>query len=565
MMHNPDFWKTLVSAKIVDRSEFELFFRQAEGDPFRGLEMLVRSRPQDKNRLCRIWADSLAVATVDLDTTIFAPDLIERIPKALAEKVVAIPLYELGGTVTIACADPMDRAGLQEISSALRMPVSPVFSWPDDIRASIGVHYQSEAEMHERVRELLSKPFFQGDETVSIEQLHASAGDQAIVEFSQALLLLAAKERASDIHIEPGEFKVRIRFRIDGVLHEKVSITHQVLLAMVIRLKVISNLDIVEKRKPQDGRLSIQLPGRSLDFRFSSIPSIYGEKVVLRLLSQMRKASTPSLDNLSFSARTHRAVHKAIRKPNGVFLLTGPTGSGKTTTLYAILRELNREGVNIMTIEDPVEIRLEGITQVQVNHAVDLNFANALRSFLRQDPDVILVGEIRDEETARIALQAALTGHFVLSTLHANSAVHAVTRLLDFGIEPYLVSPALVGVMGQRLVRRVCEACREPYEPPEDIVEELFDRESPSTKVVFHKGRGCAACGGTGYYGRLGIHETLLVDDALRTRIALRDSAQDLALVAKEHGYAPLRWDGMKKVLRGLTTLEELDRISLDS
>lgn len=563
MTPNPDFWKGLIASRLLERADFEGVFRESEGDPFRALQILVRMRPHDKNALCRVWGDSIAVAVVDLDTTIFASDLLSRIPKALAEKVSAIPLYELGGTVTVACRDPLDRAGLQELSQALRMPVSPVFAWPDDIASSIELHYSSEDKVEKKVRALQAKNFFSSDEPVSHEMLQQVSGDQGVVEFVEALFLWAAKDRASDIHIEPGESKVRVRFRIDGVLHERTTLTHGVMLALVSRLKVIANLDIVEKRKPQDGRIQFPLEGRSLDFRFSCIPTIYGEKVVLRLLSQMKKASTPGLDAIALSVGSSKAVHKALRHPNGVFLMTGPTGSGKTTTLYAMLRELNREGVNIMTIEDPVEIRLDGITQVQVNPAVELTFANALRSFLRQDPDIILVGEIRDEETARIGLQAALTGHFVLTTLHANSAVHAVTRLIDFGIEPYLVAPALVGVMGQRLVRRICEACREPIETPEDLVEELFERDTPA-EVKFYRGRGCNACSGTGFYGRIALHETLMFTDELRQQISQRATAVEIAECALRTGYRPLRWDGLKKVLRGLTTLEELERVSLD-
>lgn len=563
METKPDFWKALVDSGRMTRSEIEPLFREVEGDGFEGLRRLVKEHPHEKDRYCRIWGDSIGFGTVDLDRTLFAADLVPRLPKDLAIRHCAIPLYEFAGIVTVACADPADQTALQVLSAQFRQPVSPVFAWPDDIRASIEVHYQSEGEVQERLRKILDMPFLRDAQAITLEQLQKSSGDQAVVEFAQAILLLAAKSRASDIHLEPGESRVRIRYRIDGVLKEIASMSLGVHLALVSRLKVMASLDIVEKRKPQDGRLALELPGRTLDFRFSSVPSIYGEKIVLRILGQLSKVSIPSLENLSLSARQQKAMSQVLKRPNGVFLLTGPTGSGKTTTLYAMLKELNRDGVNIMTIEDPVEYRLAGINQIQVNPVVDLTFANALRSFLRQDPDVILVGEIRDHDTARIALQAALTGHLVLSTLHANSAIHAVTRLLDFGIEPYLVGPALIGTMGQRLVRRICDKCKESYVPSRETMDELFEWDG-NTETQLFRGKGCPACGGTGFLGRIAIHETFLLDEEIRESISRGMSGVDIQSLALRAGYANLRWDGMKKVLRGLTTLEELDRVALD-
>lgn len=536
---------------------------EVEGDGFEGLCRLVKEHPHEKDKYCRIWGDSIGFGTVDLDRTLFAADLVPRLPKELATRHCVIPLYEFAGIVTVACADPTDQAALQALSAQFRQPVSPVFAWPDDIRASIEVHYQSEGEVQERIRKILDMPFLRDAQAVTLEQLQQSAGDQAVVEFTQAILLLAAKSRASDIHLEPGETRVRIRYRVDGVLKEIASMSLGVHLALVSRLKVMASLDIVEKRKPQDGRLALELPGRTLDFRFSSVPSIYGEKIVLRILGQLSKVSIPSLGNLALSVRQQNAMGRVLKQPNGVFLLTGPTGSGKTTTLYAMLKELNRDGVNIMTIEDPVEYRLAGINQIQVNPQVDLTFANALRSFLRQDPDVILVGEIRDLDTARIALQAALTGHLVLSTLHANSAIHAVTRLLDFGIEPYLVGPALIGTMGQRLVRRICDKCKESYVPNRDAMDELFEWDGKS-EIRLYRGKGCSACGGTGFLGRLAIHETFLLDEQVRESISRGTSAVEIQSLARRTGHVSLRWDGMKKVLRGWTTMEELDRVALE-
>ncbi len=563
MKSHPEFWKILLDSGSLTGLEAESLHREVEGDGFEGLRRLVKDRPHDKNKYCRLWGDSIGFGTVELDKTLFAADLVPRLPKELAIRHCVIPLYEFAGTVTVACADPTDLAVRQIVSAQFRQPVSPVFAWPDDILASIEVHYQSEEEVQERLRKILEIPFLRDAQAITLEQLQRSSGDQAVIEFAHAVLLLAAKNRASDIHLEPGESKVRIRYRVDGVLKEIASMSPGVHLALVSRLKVMASLDIIEKRKPQDGRLSLELPGRTLDFRFSSVPTIYGEKIVLRILGQLSKVAIPSLDNIALSSRQRKAMGRVLKQPNGVFLLTGPTGSGKTTTLYAMLKELNQDGVNIMTIEDPVEYRLAGINQIQVNAQVDLTFANALRSFLRQDPDVILVGEIRDHDTARIALQAALTGHLVLSTLHANSAIHAVTRLLDFGIEPYLVGPALIGTMGQRLVRRICDKCRESYVPSRETMDELFEGDARFETRLF-RGKGCSVCGSTGYLGRITIHETFLLDEEVREAISRGMPGVEIQALARRAGYANLRWDGMKKVLRGLTTLEELDRVALE-
>lgn len=322
MTPNPDFWKQLIASGRIERREVESVFREVAGDPFEGLSMLVKERPSDKDWLCRIWGDALGVAAVDLDTSLFAPDLVERLPKELALQACAIPLYEFGGTVTVACADPADRESIAPIAQKLHQNVSPVFAWPDDIRASIEIHYQNESEVQEIVRRILDRTLQQESRSVTFEQLQQAAGDQAVVEFVQGVLLLAAKRRASDVHFEPGEARVRIRYRIDGVLHEVMSVAPRVHLAVASRLKILANLDIVEKRKPQDGRLSLELPGRTLDFRFSSVPSIYGEKIVLRILGSLQKVAIPSIGDLSLSSVQKRGLERVLKHPNGVFLLT---------------------------------------------------------------------------------------------------------------------------------------------------------------------------------------------------------------------------------------------------
>lgn len=386
--------------------------------------------------------------------------------------------------------------------------------------------------------------------------------NQAIVELAKGILILAVKERASDIHIEPGEDMVRVRFRIDGVLHERLKLDADILPPLVSRIKILASLDITEKRKPQDGRISLALPNKAIDYRLSTVPTIYGEKLVMRVLGQVKAKETPDLTDLSLSYVNLAYLKKVVESPNGVFFVTGPTGSGKTTTLYAVLKHLNKPGINIMTIEDPVEYRLNGINQVQVNHAINLDFSSALRSFLRQDPDVILVGEIRDAETAKIASQAALTGHLVLTTMHTNNALQAVTRLVEIGVEPFLVAPAIIGIMAQRLVRKICDNCKEAYALTPEQIEDLFVWDGKRA-VSFYRGKGCEVCGHTGYSGRIAIHELFIMNDLIRRMVAKDASIIDIQEEARRSGFRTMRYDGIKKVLRGLTTFDEVNRVTI--
>ncbi len=563
MTPNPEFFQALVSTRSTTAAEALALSGRHRGDAFSALSELVNIDPVNKAVWCHLWADSINVAYVELDKTVCDDALVRKVPRAVAESLQIIPLYQFGTAVTVAFADPRDRACLQEVTRLFGCVVSPVFGWPDDIQVAIELHYQSDQALLDTVSQIVDKPWFrEGGASVTPEWLRRVAGEQAVVDFTHGLLLLAAKERASDIHIEPRQRDARIRFRIDGVLQDRLSLTRPVLPPLVSRLKVMALADISEKRKPQDGRLSVPLPGRSLDFRFSAIPTVYGEKVVLRLLGELRRATVPAITDLGFSRANLDVMKRILARPNGIFLVTGPTGCGKSTTLYGMLRHLNQPGVNITTIEDPVEYRLDGVNQVQVNPAAGIDFATALRSFLRQDPDIILVGEIRDLETARIALQASLTGHLVLTTLHTNSAVEAIARLMDLGAEPYLVAPALIGCMAQRLVRRICTHCREPYKPDRGLLDELFEWDGTSD-VMFYRGKGCDACAGSGYFGRMAIHELLVMTDEMRRRIAHGATSQDITELSRRSGFTSMRYDGLKKVLRGVTTLDEVNRMAL--
>ena len=391
------------------------------------------------------------------------------------------------------------------------------------------------------------------------------AESKSVIGLCDAIIYLAIKERASDIHIEPRQDCSKIRFRIDGRLQEFFTIASALHPALRSRIKILCNLDISEARFPQDGRFSMPLGSQFVNFRVSILPTIYGEKLVLRILALTGKKDFRTLDQMMISQNIIAAFKHVIEAPNGMIFVTGPTGSGKSTTLYAALHEINTPDVNICTIEDPVETRMDGITQSQVNNHIDLRFSTILRSLLRQDPDVLLVGEIRDLETAKIATEAALTGHLVFFTLHTNNAIQAVVRLVELGIEPYIVAPSILAVLAQRLAARICENCKRSYTPDEQVLRKFFYDYQQVDSPVFYEGKGCPHCRDTGYRGRIAFHELVMVTDEMRTIISTGGSEEVLKVVAAKSGYRPLSYDGLKKVLLGFTTVSELEaRASFD-
>ena len=429
------------------------------------------------------------------------------------------------------------------------MPVSPVFALPRDIDDAILIQYSNEKNLEETLAELGGSSVFDNPNLVDSESL---------VKILDDIIYYAIRERATDIHIEPQEGQCRVRFRVDGLLREVLTYSRKLQRSLIARIKILSNLNIAETRFPQDGRFSIPVGTSSANFRVSTIPSQYGEKAVIRILAMTGKKSMLTLDKMMMSQTILAPFRRLIENPNGIIFVTGPTGSGKTTTLYAALHEINTPDTNISTIEDPIEIQLAGVTQTQVNNHIDLKFSTVLRSLLRQDPDVILIGEIRDIETAKIASEAALTGHIVFATLHTNNAAQAIVRLIEIGVEPYMVAPSIIGVLAQRLAARICENCKEPYYPPREVLLKYF-KEEGLTDVPFFRGRGCAACRGTGYKGRIAFHELVLITEEIRTLITNRASVQEITEAATKVGYKPMRYDGLKKVLLGLTTIDEIE------
>jgi type IV pilus assembly protein PilB len=559
-MKNNKFLDLIVEKGFLTEEDRKNLEEKTENDHFRLLLYLKEGGVAPKTVLGRLWGDSLGYAYVDLVKTFFQQEAVSLIPREYAVKYNVIPIYKFGNAVTVATSKPQNSDLIKSLSMVAKIDISPVFSFPGDIEDAVKIQYQSKESIDELISRVSENSLFKATSKITEEQLKKISGDKAVVNFTDAIILLGIKERATDIHIDPAEELVNVRFRIDGVLQVRLKLDSLLLRPFLSRLKIMAGLDITERRRPQDGRINLKLKNRSIDIRFASVPSLHGEKITLRLLGQLAVRDIPGLDDLGFSYSTYKAIQTVSSSPNGIFLVTGPTGSGKTTTLFSVLKRINNEGINILTVEDPVEYMIDGVNQVQVNSALDLGFAKALRSFLRQDPDVILVGEIRDYETAAIASQAALTGHLVLATLHSNNAVQATTRLIDIGVKPFIVSPALLGVMSQRLVRQICENCKTPYKLTDSEADELFIRES-NEDVFFYRGKGCSLCNFTGYSGRTAVHEIFTVDNEIRDIISSGGSVVEIEEAAYKKGFRDMFHDGIKKVLRGITTIEEVERV----
>jgi general secretion pathway protein E len=499
------------------------------------------------------------------------PQLVRKLPLEFLKSQCAIPIVLDTGEVAVALADSFNMEAYDAIASILAQPCARVICPASEIEKAISrCYYQNTSVAGDNdVRNEDDVPGDIGSIAGGGAQTHAEdllniANKAPIIKLVNKIFFQAVHRRASDIHIEPYENEARIRFRIDGVLHDVTTLPKQQVPAFLSRLKIMANLNIAERRLPQDGQSRIKIGQDLVDIRVSVIPTLGGERVVLRLLDKGR--GELGLNQIGFSPEVHNRFKNLIGASHGIILLTGPTGSGKTTTLYAALNELNCEERNILTVEDPIEYQLPGIGQMQVKPKINLTFANCLRHILRQDPDVIMVGEIRDLETAQIAIQASLTGHLVLSTLHTNDSASAVTRLIDMGIEPYLISSSVIAIMAQRLLRVICPDCKAPYEPEQDVLS-LCNVAANGSIVAgqFYKGSGCESCLKTGYFGRMGIFELLVVDDNVRELISKRLPSHIIKQAAVQKGMATLREDGLRKAIAGRTTLQEVWRVAQDT
>jgi len=490
-------------------------------------------------------------------------ELINQLPINFAKRCLLLPVAREGDTLVVATADPGNLGPLDDVRLLMRTPVR-VFVAPapviiDAINRVYDMASGSASELMDGLDE--ERLDLVATDLEEPRDLLESDDEAPIIRLVNSLLFQAAKDRASDIHIEPFERDLTVRFRIDGILYDIISPPKRFQPIIISRVKIMAGLNIAEKRLPQDGRIRIRLAGKDIDIRVSIVPTAFGERVVMRLLD--KSTTVLQMEELGLTGLKHELVNRLIKQSHGIVLVTGPTGSGKTTTLYAALSKINTSDKNIITIEDPIEYQLHGVGQIQVNPKIELTFASGLRSILRQDPDVIMVGEIRDLETAEIAIQAALTGHLVFSTLHTNDSFGAMTRLLDMGIEPFLVSSSVIAVMAQRLVRRVCPSCREEYQPSREELEELgIGPQRLIGRTVYKPGAGCAQCKRTGYRGRSGIHELLVVDDEIRGLVMKHGDAATIRRAATARGMNTLRDDGADKVVEGLTTIEEILRVT---
>src|SRR5689334_15776182 len=527
---------------------------------------LVENNVASSEGLAKTLAARYQMPLVDLALTGVTEEASGEIALHVLERLVAIPYAIDNGTLRIAIADPGNIQGIDELRLATRHPLELSVASREDILAEI--RRLARASEAFGARAAIDEELAATEEEDEADDLEVDDGisDAPLVRLVNSVIFQAAEDGASDVHFEPQEDSLLVRFRIDGVLQEVQRIPKRMTAGVVTRLKVLAKLDIAERRKPQDGRISLNAAaaGRLLDVRVATLPTVEGESIVMRLLDKSKKA--PTLEELGMSEEMRNLLREMINKPTGAVFVTGPTGSGKTTTLYAALTELNRPGIKIITVEDPVEYRLSGVNQVQINQRAGLTFAAALRSILRSDPDVVMVGEIRDPETAKISIEAALTGHFVLSTLHTNDAPGALTRLNEMGVEPFLTGSAVTGVLAQRLGRKLCTHCCEMYTPSVD--ELIKARVSPDIAaqadgMVFYRKKGCPRCNQTGYKGRIGIFQLLAMSETLETLAATKASREELERAAMEEGMRTLWDDGIAKVAAGLTSIEELARVTV--
>ncbi len=500
----------------------------------------------------------------EIDEEIIDKELLTKVPLNFAKKNKIIPLYSDDGTVTVAVADPFNMQPLDDVSLLLHKDVEAMLSRERNIIDAINRCYHQDSRAAEKMIEDMQE-MERGDVyhiTDEAEDLLDIAEKAPIIKLVNVVILQALKERASDIHIEAYEKELKIRYRIDGILYTRLKPPKQYQAAIISRIKIMAKLNIAERRLPQDGKIAIKIGDRDVDIRVAVIPTIFGERIVLRLLD--RSTIFMTMEELGLMHDTYKNLSKIINLSHGIVLVTGPTGCGKTTTLYAALSKINSDTQNIITIEDPVEYQLRGIGQIQVKPKINLTFANGLRSIVRQDPDVIMVGEIRDYETAEIATHASLTGHLVFSTLHTNDASGAITRLVDMGVEPYLVSSSVIAIMAQRLVRVICPHCKEPVEPDEEMLRQIGLTRDRLKDGYIYEARGCSKCLETGFIGRSGIFELLIIDSNIRSLILSRTDSSTIKQKAIQLGMRTLRGDGALRVVNGITTVEEILRVSQD-
>jgi len=543
----------LLENHLITKEQLEEALKIQQETKKRLGDILISNGFITEQQLIEVLEFQLGIPHVSLYKYSIDRSIVQIIPERLALQYQVLPLRKKGNKLTVAMADPLDYFAIDDLRMTTGFHIEPVIASKDELTELINRYYG----IQETVKEIMQH--LPKEEEID-EQLQSE--DAPVSRMVNQIIQNALQQRASDIHFDPQERELRVRFRIDGMLRTEQNLSKHMQGIITARIKIMSNLNIAEKRLPQDGRFQMELNYRTIDIRVATIPTVHGEKVVLRILD-LNQAVKP-LEHLGFNEDNARTFRKMFHKAYGLVLITGPTGSGKTSTLYAALNELNREEVNIFTVEDPVEYQLDGINQVQVNEKTGLTFAKGLRSILRQDPNIIMVGEIRDTETAEMAIRSALTGHLVLSTMHTNDAVSSITRLIDMGIEPFLVSSSLTGVVAQRLVRKVCTECGEAYTPSveEKLLLEKYHIDVDHSKLV--KGQGCSKCNRTGYRGRTALQEVLMLDDQLKQMIVEKKPDAAYRQYLREKGFQTMLEDGLTKVKQGITTIAEVMSVTID-
>jgi len=558
----------LVKEGVITEKQLQKALEQQKGSNEHLGTILVRMGYVSESVLTNMLGKQLGVASVDLTNFEIDEDILREIPEEIARKYNVIPLHRMGHTITVAMVDPTNVMAIDDIKFHTGYNIEPVVSAEASIKKAINRYYGSLEEEEEDIDEM-SASFADVDLTefevvdeedeqeVDQQELMSQVEDEPIVKLVRKIIVKAVVQNASDVHIEPYEKSLRVRYRIDGMLQTVLEPPKKLQYAISSRIKILAKLDIAEKRIPQDGRVKMKVSrNKYVDLRVSILPTVFGEKIVMRILDKDNLML--DMADLGFAENELKKFRKAIQSPYGIILVTGPTGSGKTTTLYSALHQLNDESVNIMTAEDPVEFNLQGINQVNVKSEIGLTFAASLRSFLRQDPDIILVGEMRDYETAEIGIKAALTGHLVLSTLHTNDAPSSVNRLVNMGVEPFLIASSVVLIMAQRLIRTLCENCKEQYEPTDAELKAIGIDPAEKPEHTFYRTKGCDRCNNTGYKGRAGVFEVLYITDKIRKIILNRGSSLDIKEVAREEGMRTLRESAVEKFKNGSTSYEEV-------
>ncbi|WP_051330746.1 GspE/PulE family protein [Aneurinibacillus terranovensis] len=542
----------LVESGIITQEQLQQALQEQKKSKLKLGDHLLQAGYITEQQLIEILEFQLGIPHVSLFRYKLDSSLASIVPEDIAKRYLLVPLKKEGDRLTVAMVDPMDYFAIDELRMSTGFTIVPAIATRDEVQRAIVRMYG----MQDSVNELMEGM----NAAAEIEEAEITDEDSPIVRLVNQMFEQAVHLRASDIHIDPQEDGIRIRYRIDGLMRTERVLPRHMIGILTARLKIIANLNIAERRIPQDGRFQMNVVFREIDVRISTLPTIYGEKIVMRLLDLTN--ALLEIDKLGLTKRNLAVFQELISRPNGIILATGPTGSGKSSTLYAVLQHLNKDSVNIITVEDPVEYQLEGVNQVQVNANIGMTFSSALRSILRQDPDIVMVGEIRDTETAEIAIRAALTGHLVLSTLHTNDAVSSLTRLIDMGIPPFLLGSSINGILAQRLVRRICKDCMEEYVPG-DHEKEIFEQRGIKIDKLW-RGKGCGSCSLTGYRGRLAVHEVFKMDNQLRQMLTRNYPTSEYKKYAMKNGMILLFDDGLIKVRQGLTTMDEIFRIAVN-